>query len=444
MTGPASGNSARCVPGLRPTPRSRRGTAYVLVLAVGMIVMLIGLAGLTLTRIDVRVAAADDDTASASILATAAAEQALSIIEASATWRTDFAHGVPSPEVALGNGHVSFTFMDETGDDDLGDDTADAVRVYGTGRAGGTIRIHSVLLLPSGPPGLAVLRTAAHATDDMRVRSGDQKIARGGPLSAADVMDNAATVIGDLEAGSIIGAGMVCGTMTVPSPPKRMPPGCVFEAYAARATSLPYPADDRLQRIVLSPAANPYGTPNPDGLYSIEVPAGRRLEIRGCRILGTILVHLADGADLLINGPVVWEPARADHPALIVKARTDNTSTVSIRGGAGTLNESSEGVNFNPASTPYDGASDNDVSDAYHPHVTGLIHIIRPTAISSETTHVWARYPIGSVIADGFIDLEEAELNVDPDLVAHPPFGYGLGPLAVAPSSWRWETTESP
>jgi hypothetical protein len=443
MSGPRRGTEGWRAP--------RRGTIYVLVLGAASLVTMLGLCGLMVVRLELRAAAMSSGRHEADLLAMSAVEHALRTIgdaEAAAevsggSWRDAFTDGATGATLVLGHGTMSWRLVDDSGDGDLADDPSEPIRIVGRGVVGEAKRVYSVLAAPGGD-GRAVLATVLHTAGDL-TNSLTLINASGGPISAAGALSNGGVIDGDVEAGSAPLPGIILGTLTVPAPPKSMPPGSIFDVYAARATEIPWTSFDggggQLQAPLLSAGVNPWGEANPDGAYFIRVPAGAQLKIRVSRIRGTLVVDLAGNARLKISNPVFAAPHRPDYPVLIVKC--DPTATVELVPAAGLVLESAVGATLNPEHTPYDGAWDDDLADAYSPEIQGLVHVIggeevqiggnllvRGTLLSE------ARVGTSGLATPGFI--------LDPDLFANPPLGYAEGGAMVPISgSWRREVDET-
>ncbi len=72
-----------------------------------------------------------------------------------------------------------------------------------------------------------------------------------------------------------------------------------------------------LHRVRLGPDSNPFGTPNADGRYVIDLE-GRDLVIRDCVINGTLVLRRA-GIGTRIEGSVAWTPVVPGDPIVIVE-----------------------------------------------------------------------------------------------------------------------------
>lgn len=146
-------------------------------------------------------------------------------------------------------------------------------------------------------------------------------------------------------------------------------------------TSLPSSAYV-MDRVLLSPTSNPYGTPNASGIYILNCN-NQNVTITACRIVGT-LVLIGAGAGTTIQAPITWEPAVAGYPALL----SDSSISIGISGSAG-LGEGTYGVNFNPSGTPYPfvgGTTNTNASDGFPTIINGLIYCGGDLTLSSSTS----------------------------------------------------------
>ena len=115
----------------------RRRSVYLLVLGVSMIVLVIGLSGLMVSRIEQRSASAVSDMTQARLHALAAVEMGLFLMEADPlTWRDDFKAGVLPTDMPLGNGTLTLQVVDPV-DSNLTSNATDPVLFTGIGIAGG-------------------------------------------------------------------------------------------------------------------------------------------------------------------------------------------------------------------------------------------------------------------------------------------------------------------
>ncbi len=125
-------------PSARSRAGARRGSVYLLVLSVSMIVLVIGLSGLMVSRIEQRSASAVSDMTQARLHALAAVEMGMFRIEANPTnWRLTFDNGGGLPtDMPLGNGTLTLQAVDPA-DNNLTNNSTDPVLFTGIGIEGG-------------------------------------------------------------------------------------------------------------------------------------------------------------------------------------------------------------------------------------------------------------------------------------------------------------------
>ena len=102
----------------------RRGSSYLLVLSVSMIIALIGLSGLIAARIDHKIATNSSDATEARCYALAAIEMGIFAIEEDPlNWRKNFHNGDVPEDIPIGNGTLTLQVIDPLDGDLLNDDT---------------------------------------------------------------------------------------------------------------------------------------------------------------------------------------------------------------------------------------------------------------------------------------------------------------------------------
>ena len=408
----------------RTTPHARRGTTYVFVLGITLIVTVLGMGALTLSRVTSRSTVDANDWETAGTLAFSATEHALAYLNAAATaspagWRGGYTSGQVGFTQTVGRGQFSWALKDEI-DGNLGDDYLQSFRIYGIGRVGNVTRVYSVQVAPGGSP-LDVLRTAVHSSVSVELTG--KTMNNYGPISSAGLLKLSGTVYGTIEAGSTSGSASGTQTITAPVAAKTMPSATLFDTLAADATAIDYNSmsGGAIKQTRLTPTYNPYGTANAKGLYLIDVPSGKTLTVTRARVVGTLLVRGA-AKDINITGPVLWEPGPTQGPLLFVSSPGTD---VKVTGNDTWLQESDAG-NLNPAGTPFDGGTDNDATDDYPPQYRGIIHVLVGSSGSLElAANVYVQ---GTVIADCPIKTTAmSTLLQDSSLYTSPPFGYAKG-----------------
>lgn len=115
---------------------ARRGSSYILVLSVSMIIALIGLSGLIAARIDHKIATTTSDATEARFYALAAIEMGIFAIEADPlNWRSAFHGGALPVNMPIGNGTLTLQVVDPL-DNDLLDNPTEPVLMTGIGAKG--------------------------------------------------------------------------------------------------------------------------------------------------------------------------------------------------------------------------------------------------------------------------------------------------------------------
>lgn len=423
----------------RPARRDSRsrGGAYVAVLAIATVVMVLGLGALLAVRAQRRALTAMDDAADAQAYAVSATELARLELAQNASWRTAYTNDTYLAYTSLGRGSFSWKLVDSDGS--LSDDASDAVRVVGIGKAGLATRTYSVVCQAVSTP-LPVLGAAAYSA--LSIAATGTATATGGPFATAGTLtlSRNVTLNANLEVGGFVNqGGTLNGTQTTATA-KAMPSAAVFDTYAAQAKTLLFSSltGNQIYKQVLSKTLNPFGDKvvNAQGVYAVTVPAGSTLTIRSSRLEATLVVTLGAGSTLRTSGPNLWEPPRSDYPALLVKAT--GAATVDLTGQPGTLDEIGQSTNYNPATSPYKGASDSALDDSYPSELRGVLHIIGAGVQTKISTAVTVR---GTVLSEGALTLlGSSTVIADPTLAANPPVGYTQsGTLQTTPGSWRWE-----
>ncbi len=342
--------------------RGRRGSVYVLMLALAMIVTVAGLGTLLRLRVDHRLLALEQDWHHGGLLAQSAVDQALCTMSSDRWWREVYKDNESDfiPEMPLGRGAIAWRLEDPV-DGKLEDESFHPVRIHGLGRVGRSVRVYSVMTWPSGraprraPHRGSRLRFADRRRCSRRPRGPgvEQRIShRSQPGPGARRRRGA---VGHVSRATSPGA----------SPCRRRPRSCPCPRSSTSTSpwrveikygELSHAFGNDLRDALISPSSNPVKSDrtNPDGLYFIKVPNLTTLKIRDCRIEGTLLIELGSSSKLKVEEAVVWKSHRADFPALIVYTSDDLGTSVDIT-CAGELDEFSSGVNFNPDHTPYYG-----------------------------------------------------------------------------------------
>jgi hypothetical protein len=419
--------SAAVCPCLR-LARSRRGGIYFAVLGCSMLVALIGFGALAAVRAQRLGVLVETDMKAARELSRSAIEIAMAQMAADPNWRHTRVSGDWFVDRPLGDGTISARGIDPD-DGDLRNNEIDPVVLTGIGRQGRAMQMLQVRLVCEPSP-LSCLEAALASAGDQNhsstsIHDSGQIISSNGTVASIT-----AQIYTDVEALVILG-GSYHNAQRLLSAPRQFPDaGTVFNYYKSAGSwisrsSLPRTAGVyTLDRVLLSPAHNPWGAINARGIYVIDL-AGADIVIQNSRIYGT-LVLLNPGANARLAGSMVMGPAEPGLPALMVGG------DFAIRMIEDQLSESSgTNMNFNPPGAPYNGESDGDTSDSYPSQLAGLVYI------SGSLTTGNAPNIHGTVVVGGTV-ATSGSLRVahDPAILEGPPPGFAQGPMKIERGSW--------
>ena len=408
-------------------PSERRGAGYVVVLGCAMMVTVIGLSAVLAVRLQLRIASADADVLTARFYARSAVDMGRLAIRANPDWRTYYGNGEWVTGEPVGDGTYSVEVSDP-GDADVEDSEEDPILLTGTGYAGQARHAMRVELVPVIEP-LTCLEVSLLAADDVSV-SGD---VTGNQILAANSDFSAwfGRVRTDVEAATSISGFYYYGDTTHGVEQREIPTAEDLAFYydtGTRISIYSLPTADGFRQIgetLISPGYNPFGSTDPSGIYIIDCNY-QKIRIRETRIVGTIgLINPGSGS--IIEREMNWEAAVENYPVLLVYGDL----TISMANEV--LSESEENTNFNPASTPYNGVSDNDWSDKYPCVISGLIYVSGDLSFSN--------YPHieGVVIAGDDVSIAD-DLDIDylDTYLANPPPGFRkVTSMEPTPGSWR-------
>ncbi len=141
----------RCLAKRRPTRQHRRGGAlYIAVISTALIVSLLGLAGISIVRIERKEANSINGMLIARYNARSSVELALRVIADDPNWRTTYTSGVETTPQSLGpNGTGTVSWVLEDSDGSLTDaDTS--LRLKGVGRVDNVVQVSSVGIVAAG------------------------------------------------------------------------------------------------------------------------------------------------------------------------------------------------------------------------------------------------------------------------------------------------------
>ncbi len=399
------------------------GSVYLYVLASSLLITILGLGSLAAVRLQTRSMRLARDGAEARAYAVSAIEIGMLEIKQNLNWRALMPNGIWLSNRELGTGRFTLQGMDPV-DGVLTDSVYDPVVLTGTGTRGNASHTVQVTLVPNIKP-LAALNTCLCASGQVKINAGKRITAVGACLATNGQLDNDGVIDGSAEAQSIVDAGTIAGTLTMPGTSRLMPSATVFTDYTSKATAVPYAAT--IENVVLGPGCNPLGPSDPNGLYVIDTGGGN-LTLRNSRIYGTLIIRAASQT-VTVDDAILMQNYRSNFPVLLVEGN------LIIKPGSvvGSLSESACNTNFNPVGAPYGGVTDSDKTDQYPDEIRGLVHV-KGTLRLQQTARI-----VGVVICEGTVTCEDTNTIVyDPGLSANPPTGYTyVDGMKVSPGTWK-------
>ena len=413
---------------------SRRGSLYISVMVVSVIVSLVAVSSLHIARLSLDISQASDDQVIAEQMARSAVEFAVNRINSDGSWRTTYTNDTETPVggYTIGDGNFTFKLVDPDGD--LSDDDADGVWLSGIGQAGDARFVETVFLQPTGQP-LSCLEPAFHCGGNITASSTvnlttNQDISSNGNITATAT---GSSVEGDAEAVGTIDGNITGSSTTITA--RRMPSDTAFEYYLANGTWIDASVlpsgvlgTKALEEVVLSPSSNPFGTQtNAEGIYVIDC-AGFGLSVCNLRICGTVVIVNPESVCGLARS-IYGKAFVPNYPVLMVQGDFLCQMTTSP------LEESTVAVNFNPVGSPYEGSEDSDMVDVYPSRIEGLVYV------SGEFNFVADAQDSdfdGCVICGSSRMNSDAEFLYRSTFYDYPPPGFASGnPMRIAPGTWH-------
>lgn len=434
-------HDARRHPDMTVVRRGRHGTAYVAVLGVSMIMSVVGLAAVSLMRVERRSVEVNNNVVKARFGAQSALEVAMYRIAHDPDWRANLADDTWTANKNFKDHTISLKYVDEQ-DNTLADDVSQPVRIYAKVTYGEATRVHSVLIEPEPVAALDALSSAIHCGGPLKIHPGAVLTINGAPVSTNDEFDNQGMLVGDVNAvSSIGGGGVVTGSSNLNAASRPLPPDSVLGGYVAKATPLVFNGD--IDTMVIAPHWNEYGgNTNPDGIYFINT-GGSDLHITGSRIHGTLVVDVGAG-QVIIDDQVLLQSHRPDFPVLIVQGIICLRYSSNGPPSEQFLRESDWGHNFNPPLAPYETSGNITQGDQYPSEIRGLVYATDRIRFKNTARVVGCIISGAEVIVEG-----SPEVVYDPALSTGPPEGFEtteatpLSKMQIVPGSFRRDVDET-
>lgn len=412
--------------------RHRRGSAYVTVLGICILVSIAGAGAMMVARVQARNAELSTQAVQARQVAAAMIEAGIAIIHRENNWRTARSEGQWVHTTLPGGGSARLTARSPS--NDLNASDIEPIILEGECAIGGATQRASAMVemrsrsmtsldVSMAAGGLVTLTAATFKTRNEVITSNTGFVST---LSDLDVIVE--------SAGTIIGTNYRRAT-TSGATPREIPGSEAFDWYIRNGVPLstsiltPNLLSWRLSDVLLSPNNNPVGPTHPQGVYVLDC-GGRTVVISNVRVVGT-LVLLNPGLGSALEGAALFEPAVAGYPVLMVRGGFD------LRATRSSISEKNAGVNFNPTGSPlpYPSGSTNSKNDDSHsPGIHGLVFI-------SGSTDIGGDFRISNLVIGGAVTSTggKIEFSYNSTYATSAPPGFRVVTPRLAPSSWRRE-----
>jgi hypothetical protein len=406
-----------------PAP-ARRGSLYALVLITVAAATAFVLVAADIQRAQRRSAFSAHNAIEARTLALAAIDVGIDLVNRNDHWRSILpSSGQWLSSIPLGRGTFSLSAADPV-DNRFDNNTSDPITLTGEGRVANTRQRFTVTLTRSGTP-LPALSLGILAGSDLKVTSG---AVFGAPIHTnANLEATNALVSSAASASGTTSGNTFRTTARAAQPALTLPDSSLFNDYTPLATSIPFGSipGGIIQRALIAPGINPFGSPNARGIYIIDC-AGNNLTIRNSRILGTLII-LNPGPASTLDNSIRWDPASDNFPILLV------AGNFSFALSAAPLSEATLGTNFNPPAAPFNNASNTALTDSFSSELRGIIYTTGNIIVSNNLTLT------GSLISPSTITITgSASISLNSNNTAQPPPGFQAMPvMRVSANSWR-------
>jgi len=404
------------------------------VLALAMLVLVLGVGGVMVSRVQARAAFESTSAGIAREYAGSAAQLGRLWIADDPNWRTNRSNTwlTDSPFDA---GTISLGVVNPLGA--LNRSTLDPVVMTATGVSGVARQKLRLTLTPSPQP-LSCLNAVLCAGGDVLEDNG--VLTAPGLLVSSNgnvlVKSGSAIINANVEASGSATGGSYGGTKKSGQTPKVMPTiATVINEYTLIGSAMTYASVPKFsgvstfKNLLISPASPVFGAAaQANGVYILDCK-GTSVSFVGIRVVGTIVLVNCGG--LQLDGEVSMRPAVANYPCLIVQG------SLTFQADAAALKESSVGVNLNPASTPWPypaGVSNATMTDQYPCGITGLTYVSGSFTLDNKKD-----WTLGPTIVGGSVSLLDNSINFIPcpEYAASPPPGFATINMVVSGAAWE-------
>lgn len=424
---------------------SDRGGVYVIVMMTVLVVTLMGIASVSILRVEDSAADERADARKARTHAGGAIELGVEQMSQSDEWfGRDGVSGWWFEGVSFASGDLSMhaSVSEES-------DGAKLVRVTGRGRVGDASQLAEAWFL-AREQGVSSLSAAVYAGEDIifdqaQFRS-DGQVRSGGDIDADSAQVNA----GVGAAGQISGATYL-GETRSGAGKLTLPPSTTVQAWADTGTQIPYEQipSGTIDGVYMGREFNPYtGEEDPRGVYVVECE-GQDLVIRDSWIRGTLVI--LDARRVVVDQSVRWEPDQSGGPIMLVSAQETRiglrTEPVELEvDGLDLLgDEEMDGLDAYNAMVSVDAIEhtgvdfDHDlllleIDITAQPGLRGLVYLNSPSSRVDERTTL-----DGALLASGMLEFGgTVEVRHDQTLYTSPTTGFSDGvTMEFVEGSWR-------
>ena len=410
----------------------RRGSIYVAVLGFSMLAAVLAIGSVLASRVQMRSAGTASDMAQARINAQSAIELTKWYIYTDPTWRTDQPNGNWATGLSAGGGTFSVNVVDPI-DGDLTNRPHDPITMTATAYYGKARQILTESLTATPTP-LPILQCAISTADDFRLSNTSRMVLGTGTLCTAGQYrsDSSTFMEGNVCYGTAKNVnGITYGAFATNASTPTFPAASIGESYAKLGTLITL-SSTTIANQVLGPGYNPWGTANADGVYVIRPNAD--LLISNTRVYGTLVI-INSGHQVILDSKVFFQKYRSDYPALIIVG----DCTMQFTSPNNSLSEASTGTNFNPVGVPYNGITDNDLTDTYPSEIDGLVHITGQLTVSQPCL-IRGALICSSTTSSLTLTASQMQVIYDPTLYTNPP-QYYTTQVQMTPQTGTWTPT---